>query len=109
MRPNTYLSPDGPSNFYQAVSAAASPSSRDRGGLIVFNDRITSIYYSTKLNANTPDTFKSVEQGTLGAFLAGQPYYYFGAAYPTGRPHFDVSGTEELPSVAIFFAHREFS
>ena len=33
------MSPDGPSNFYQAVAAAASPSSRDRGGLIVFNDR----------------------------------------------------------------------
>lgn len=33
------MSPDGPSNFYQAVAAAASPSSRDRGGLIAFNDR----------------------------------------------------------------------
>ncbi len=39
MRPMTYISPDGPSNFYQAVAAAASPSSKDRGGLIVFNDR----------------------------------------------------------------------
>ncbi|KAM0335058.1 hypothetical protein ACHAQA_000092 [Verticillium albo-atrum] len=108
MRPNSYMSPDGPSNFYQAVAAAASPSSRDRGGLIAFNDRITSIYYSTKLNGNTPDTFKSIEQGTIGAFLAGQPYYYFDAAYPTGRPHFDISNTTELPSVATFFIHQGF-
>ncbi|PGH16392.1 hypothetical protein AJ79_01723 [Helicocarpus griseus UAMH5409] len=108
MRPHSYISADGLSNFYQAVAAAASPSSRDRGGLIAFNDRITSIFYSTKLNANTPDTFKSVEQGTLGAFLAGQPYYYFDAAYPTGRPYFDVTDTEELPAVAIFFAHQGF-
>ncbi|RYP59852.1 hypothetical protein DL769_008367 [Monosporascus sp. CRB-8-3] len=108
MRPNTYISPDGPSNFYQAVAAAASPSSRDRGGLIVFNDRITSIYYSSKTNANTPDTFKSIEQGNLGVLLAGQPYYFFGAAYPTGRPYFDVTNVTELPSVITLFGHQGF-
>ncbi|KAB5559589.1 Asparaginase/glutaminase [Coniochaeta sp. 2T2.1] len=108
MRPDTYISPDGRSNFYQAVAAAVAPSSRDRGGLIAFNDRITSIYYSTKLNANTPDTFKSLEQGNLGAFLGGQPYYFFGPAYPTGRPFFDVSNTTELPSVVILFGHQGF-
>ncbi|GKT92721.1 L-asparaginase [Colletotrichum tofieldiae] len=108
MRPDTYVSPDGYANIYQAVAAAASPSSRDRGGLIAFNDRITSVYYSTKLNANTPDTFKALEQGNLGAFLAGQPYYFFGAAYPTGRPHFDVTNTAELPSVAVVYCHQGF-
>ncbi|KAK1701527.1 Asparaginase/glutaminase [Colletotrichum godetiae] len=108
MRPDTYVSPDGHANFYQAVAAAASPSSRDRGGLIAFNDRITSIYYSTKVNANTPDTFKALEQGNLGAFLAGQPYYFFDAAYPTGRPHFDITGVTELPSVIIVYGHQGF-
>ncbi|KXH49407.1 L-asparaginase [Colletotrichum nymphaeae SA-01] len=108
MRPDTYVSPDGHANFYQAVAAAASPSSRDRGGLIAFNDRITSIYYSTKVNANTPDTFKALEQGNLGAFLAGQPYYFFDAAYPTRRPYFDVSGVTELPSVIIVYGHQGF-
>jgi L-asparaginase len=39
MRPDTYVSPDGRSNFFQAIAAAVSPSSRDRGGLIAFNDR----------------------------------------------------------------------
>ena len=130
MRPNSYISPDGPSNFYQAVAAAASPSSKNRGGLIAFNDRyvsgvpgisftfredkrliranysITSIYYSTKVNANTPDTFRSIEQGNLGAFLAGQPYYFFGPSYPTGRPYFDVRNVTELPSVIIVYGHR---
>ncbi|KAI1080535.1 Asparaginase/glutaminase [Whalleya microplaca] len=108
MRPDTYVSPDGRSNFYQAVAAAASPSSRDRGGLIAFNDRISSIFYSTKLDANTPDTFKALEQGNLGAFLAGQPYYFFGPSYPTGRPYFDVTNTTELPSVIILFGHQGF-
>lgn len=71
--------------------------------------RITSIYYSTKVNANTPDTFHALEQGNLGAFLAGQPYYFFDAAYPTGRPYFDVSNTTELPAVIIVYGHRMHS
>ncbi|KAI0864575.1 Asparaginase/glutaminase [Xylaria cubensis] len=108
MRPDSYVSPDGHSNFYQAITAAVSPSSRNRGGLIVFNDRITSIFYSTKTNANTPDTFKAIEQGNLGVFLAGQPFYYFGASYPTGRPYFDVTNTTELPSVIILYGHQGF-
>ncbi|RDW74240.1 asparaginase [Aspergillus mulundensis] len=108
MRPDSYISPDGRSNFFQAVAAASAPSSRNRGGLIAFNDKITSIYYSTKVNANTPDTFKAIEQGTLGAFLGGQPYYYFGPSFPTGRPHFNVSDTVELPSVIILHGHQGF-
>lgn len=125
MRPNSYISPDGPSNFYQAVAAAASPASRNRGGLIVFNDRsvdfvsfshltncvlrISSIYYSTKTNANTPDTFKALEQGNLGVFLAGQPYYYFDPAFPNNRPHFNIANKTELPSVIILFGQREIT
>ncbi|KAI3541386.1 L-asparaginase [Colletotrichum abscissum] len=89
MRPDTYVSPDGHANFYQAVAAAASPSSRDRGGLIAFNDRPSS-------------------KGILGAFLAGQPYYFFDPAYPTGRPYFDVTGVTELPSVIIVYGHQGF-
>ncbi|KAL2844866.1 Asparaginase/glutaminase [Aspergillus pseudodeflectus] len=108
MRPDTYISPDGRSNFFQAVAAASSPASANRGGLIVFNDRITSIYYSTKANANTPDTFKAIEQGNLGAFLGGQPYYFFDPSYPVGRPHFNVSDTVELPSVIILYGHQGF-
>lgn len=111
MRPDTYVSPDGRSNFFQAVATAISPSARDRGGLIAFNDRITSIYYSTKTNANTPDTFKALEQGNLGVFLGGQPYFYFGASLPTGRPFFNITGVEgdlELPSVVILYGHQGF-
>ncbi|KAK4186975.1 putative L-asparaginase [Podospora australis] len=106
MRPDTYISPDGRSNFFQAVATAISPAARDRGGLIAFNDRITSIYYSTKTNANTPDTFKALEQGNVGAFLGGQPYFYYTApSYPNHRPHFDVTNTTELPSVIILYGH----
>ncbi|KAL4938523.1 hypothetical protein BDV06DRAFT_231706 [Aspergillus oleicola] len=108
MRPDSYVSPDGRSNFFQAVAAAVSPASRDRGGLIAFNDRITSIYYSTKTNANTPDTFKALEQGTLGGCLGGKPYYFFGPSLPAHRPTFDVRGAVELPAVVILYGHQGF-
>ncbi|KAM7185803.1 putative L-asparaginase [Rhypophila sp. PSN 637] len=109
MRPDTYISPDGRSNFFQAVATAISPAARDRGGLIAFNDRIASIYYSTKTNANTPDTFKAIEQGNVGVFLGGQPYFYYGASLPTGRPFFNVTETKgDLPSVVILYGHQGF-
>lgn len=70
------------------------------------NLRISSIYYTAKLNANTPDTFLSPEQGFLGALLAGQPYYFFGPSFPTGRHTFNVQNTTELPSVITLWGHR---
>lgn len=108
MRPDSYYSPDGRSNFYQAVAAAVSPESSDRGGLIVLNDRLTSVFYATKSNANTPDTFRALEQGAVGAFLAGQPYFYWDKSYPTNRPHFDVTNTTILPSVITLYGHQGF-
>ncbi|CAK7213559.1 hypothetical protein SBRCBS47491_001843 [Sporothrix bragantina] len=77
----------GRANFYQAVAAAVSPETSDRGGLIVLNDRITGVFYATKSDANTPDTFKS---------------------YPTNRPHFNVTNTTVLPSVITLYSHQGF-
>lgn len=110
MRPESYISNDGPSNFYQAVAVAADPKARDRGALIVFNDRIVSAFYGVKTNGNTPDTFKALEQGSLGAVLGGQPYWFYAPAYPTARYHYDLSGVEsgaDLPAVVVLFGHRE--
>ena len=112
MRPESYISHDGPSNFYQAIAVAADPASRDRGALVVFNDRISSAFWTIKTNGNTPDTFKALEQGTLGACLGGQPYYFFGPSYPVGRYHYDISAYTsgaDLPSVAVLFGQRECS
>lgn len=75
--------------------------------MIAMNDRLTSVYYSTKTNANTPDTFKALEQGFLGNFLGGQPHYYFGASQPTGKHWFDTSNITDLAPVTILYGHRE--
>lgn len=48
MRPATAYSADGPANLLQAVSAAADPTSKDRGALITMNDRVGSAFYTQK-------------------------------------------------------------
>ncbi|KAJ0296935.1 hypothetical protein COL516b_011150 [Colletotrichum fioriniae] len=63
---------------------------------------------SLYLNISQLANAQALEQGNLGAFLAGQPYYFFDAAYPTGRPYFDVTGVTELPSVIIVYGHQGF-
>ncbi|KAI9636685.1 Asparaginase/glutaminase [Dioszegia hungarica] len=109
MRPQRALSSDAYLNFYQAISTAISPSSRGRGALIVGNDHITSAFFGTKAHANNPDTFMALEQGHLGYLFAGQPYYFYDAARPTGKQFFDLSQVEgDLPQVDILYGHIEF-
>lgn len=60
------------------------------------------------MDANTPDTFKALEQGNLGAFLGGQPYYYFAPAMPTAKPYFNITNTTTLPSIVILYGHRAY-
>lgn len=108
MRPNSALSPDGPSNFYDAVRTAIHPESRDRGALIAMNDHIVSAFYATKTNGNTVSTFQSIDQGYLAQFMSGQPYYFFDPALPKGRPYFNPFNlTSPLPKVVVLYGHRK--
>jgi L-asparaginase len=107
MRPATALSADGPLNLFQAVTLAASPAGRDRGTMIVLNDRIGSAFYTTKNNANTLDTFASVEAGQLGVFINQVPFFFYKPAEPVGRLHFDVSNVTDLAQVDILYSHQD--
>lgn len=99
MRPATAYSADGPANLLQAVTAAASPLSKDRGALITMNDRVGSAWYTQKTHgkfsmvqtaksrADSPvnylDTFKAPEPGYLGGFFNNELFYYNSPAKPT--------------------------
>jgi len=76
MRPWTALSYDGDANFFQAVALAASPSARNRGALIAFNNRILSGFWATKISPNVLDAFGSTSGGELGTFLNYMPYFF---------------------------------
>ncbi|KAK8050164.1 L-asparaginase 1 [Apiospora phragmitis] len=108
MRPATAISADGPINLLEAVTVAAAPAAARRGVMVVLNDRIASAYYTTKTQANAPDTFKSYEQGFLGYLLDIKPVFYFQPALPVGRPYFNVTAAaaEALPQVDILYGYQ---
>jgi L-asparaginase len=54
MRPATAISADGPANLYQAVQAGVFPESKNRGALIIMNDRIGAAYYTQKTHGRSP-------------------------------------------------------
>lgn len=108
MRPNTALSPDGPSNFYDAVRTAIHPEARDRGAMISFNDHLVSAFYATKTNGNTASTFLSMDQGYIAQFMSGQPYFFYGPSLPKGRHYFNPFNlTSPLPKVVVLYGHRK--
>ncbi|KAL6710411.1 hypothetical protein ACN47E_009357 [Coniothyrium glycines] len=109
MRPATALSADGPLNLYQAVTLAASPAGRDRGTMIVLNDRIGSAFYTSKNNANTLDTFFSTEAGQLGIFINQVPYFFFAPSEPVGRVIFNVTDVTDLAQVDVLYAHQDMN
>lgn len=109
MRPSTAISADGPFNLLEAVTVAASPKSRNRGSLVVLNDRIVSSYYATKVNANTLDTFKAPEMGNLGYLVSNTPYYFYPPVAPTGKRAIDVTNITAIPRVDILFSYQDMS
>ncbi|KAF2127106.1 Asparaginase/glutaminase [Dothidotthia symphoricarpi CBS 119687] len=109
MRPNSALSADGPFNFYDAVRTAIHPEARDRGAMIAFNDHLVSVFYGTKTNGNTVTTFLAMDQGYIAQFLAGQPYFFYGASLPKARHFFDPFKLQyPLPKVVVLYGHQGF-
>ncbi|KAL3481141.1 Asparaginase/glutaminase [Aspergillus californicus] len=109
MRPATAISADGPYNLLQSVTVAANKEARNRGALVVMNDRIASAYYVTKTNANTMDTFKAVEMGYLGAIISNTPFFYYPAVLPTGKTSVDVTDVTEIPRVDILYSYQDMT
>lgn len=107
MRPATAISADGPCNLLEAVTVAASPASRNRGAMVVLNDRIASAYYVVKLDANTLDTFKALEMGYLGEMISDQPFYFYPPVTPTGKTVIEISNITSIPRVDILYSYQD--
>ncbi|USP82269.1 L-asparaginase 2-4 [Curvularia clavata] len=114
MRPFTHLSYEGDANFFDAVMLAASPASRNRGGMVAFNARIIPGYWATKLYSTNPDAFGANTGGDLGLFINSLPVFYNSPSQPLFKHFFDIdavsahSSFPALPKVDILYAAREF-
>ncbi|KAK6812031.1 hypothetical protein RU639_012196 [Aspergillus parasiticus] len=107
MRPSTAISADGPLNLLQSITVATSPKARDRGALIVMNDRIVSAFYASKTNANTVDTFKAIEMGNLGEVVSNKPYFFYPPVKPTGKTEVDIRNITSIPRVDILYSYED--
>ncbi|MEI7186498.1 asparaginase [Dickeya dianthicola] len=108
MRPATAISADGPMNLLEAVRVASDKQSRDRGVLVVLNDRIGSARYITKSNASTLDSFRANEEGYLGVIIGNQIYYQNRLdKLHTSRSVFDVRDLTSLPKVDILYGYQD--
>lgn len=110
MRPASAIGADGPRNLLLGVSLAANREARDRGVMIVLNDRIGSARFTTKTNANRVDAFRAAEQGFLGVFAdPARPLFFYPPSRPLGHRHFDVShkpAAAGLPKVDILYGYQ---
>jgi L-asparaginase len=110
MRPSTALSADGPLNIFNAVAVAADDDAAGRGVLVVANDDIHGSRAVTKTNTTDVQTFRSPENGLIGASLYGVNRY-FREPYRlhTSDSEFSVDGVEELPRVDVMYMNASFS
>ncbi len=72
MRNASDLSPDGPSNIYNAVLQAATPWAGKWGVTVTMNQYINSAWYVRKIQTTNVQSFNSGEKGYLGYITGGK-------------------------------------
>lgn len=75
MRPASAISADGPMNLWQAVRTAADENAEGRGVLVVMNGQIDAAKNVVKTNANTLQTFRSVNSGPEGVIVGEKIFW----------------------------------
>jgi L-asparaginase len=107
MRPATATLADGTYNLLEAVTVTATPASRNRGAIVVLNDRIASPDYVVELDTSTLDTFKALEMGYLSEIISDKPFYFYPPVTPTGKTTIDISKITSIPRVDILYSYQD--
>jgi L-asparaginase len=107
MRPSSAISADGYLNLVNAIKAAADPSSKSRGCLLVMNDTIFNGRDVTKNATYRVEAFQSRDLGPLG-YADGDGkivYYHQPARKHTVQTEFDVRELQSLPRVDVVVSY----
>jgi L-asparaginase len=105
-RPYNGLSTDGPINLLDSIRAAASPESRGKGAIVVFNGEINAARDVTKTNTYHLQTFRTRDMGLLGYADPDRiEYYRTPHRRHTVNSEFDVSSVQAMPRVDVVYIH----
>ncbi|GAB5413155.1 MAG: asparaginase AnsZ [Congregibacter sp.] len=101
-RPATHDSADGPANLLAAVKTAGAETSRDRGVLVVMDERILS---AREVRKDYPRV-GGFGTGRIGLVGSKGPEYLYRPSRPhTYQTEFDLSENIELPKVDMVFSY----
>ncbi len=103
MRPSDMAGADGPANLTASMRLATTPSARNRGVMVVMDDRAHAARRVTKTNTTRVETFESPEYGPL-AILDPEAISFHQPADRHGTT-FDLSGITQLPRVDIIYVY----
>jgi len=104
MRPSNMPGTDAPANLLNAVRVAADPNARNRGTMVLMDDRLFAAREVTKTNTTRLETFQAPERGTV-AIVDPTGIFYHRPAERGGKPQFEVSKLDSLPRVDIVYVY----
>lgn len=104
-RPPTGISPDGPINLLSAIRVAASHEARNKGVLVVMDDRVISARDAQKFYARNGG-FSADEMGIIGVVAThGVEFFYEPVRRHTAKSEFDVEQVTMLPRVDVHYSY----
>ncbi len=104
MRPTSAISPDGPSNLYDAIKVAIDPDSKKRGVLVTMGGDIFESRDIYKSDINSLYSYASRCCGPVGSVDEGVVNFY-APPIPAERPCWGVPPDAVLPRVDILHAY----
>lgn len=104
-RPPTGISPDGPLNLLSAIRVAAADEARNKGVLVVMDDRVISARDAQKLYARNGG-FSADEMGMIGVVAThGVEFFYEPVRRHTAKSEFDLEQVTVLPRVDVHYSY----
>ncbi len=104
-RPPTGISPDGPINLLSAIRVAAAHEARNKGVLVVMDDRVISARDAQKLYARNGG-FSADEMGMIGVVAThGVEFFYEPVRRHTAKSEFDLEQVTVLPMVDVHYSY----
>lgn len=104
MRPRTAMSADGARNLYNAIALTSDTRARNRGVMIVMNDRIQSARFGVKIHTHNVDAFGAPNGGDMGYIIDGKAHFY-DTYTPARHTRFCVDTLTQLPKVDILYSY----